>query len=235
MDKTRSTIASMFNRIAGKYDFLNRLLSFGVDVRWRKKMMSYFPPKFPIKVLDVATGTADVAVMMVDQCGSHRFSKIVGVDISDQMLDVGRKKVAKRQLESLISLRYGDATELEFEASYFDALTIAFGIRNVVDTAQALREFYRVISSGGRVIILEFSLPQNPIVKAFYLAYFRHFLPFIGGVVSRDHQAYQYLNQSVEHFVYGDAFCQLMDKAGFLNVKSVPLLFGIATIYIGEK
>jgi demethylmenaquinone methyltransferase/2-methoxy-6-polyprenyl-1,4-benzoquinol methylase len=223
----------MFDRIAGRYDLLNRLLSFRQDVRWRKKLMQHVPADAKLQILDIATGTADVLLSLFKQ--SKNLDKGVGVDLAREMLKFGRTKIEKQQKENQIVLFPADAMYLPFKDNCFHLVTIAFGIRNVLNLSQGLLEMNRVIKSGGRLLILEFSLPVNRIVRQIYLFYFRRILPAIGGLISGDMNAYNYLNQTVETFPYGEKFCTLMMEAGFTDVISVPLTLGIASIYIGNK
>ncbi len=229
----RANVWLMFDRIAHRYDLLNRLLSFRQDVAWRNKLARYLPPGDELTVLDVATGTGDVLISLFHKSG--RIKKAVGVDMSEKMLAAGRDKMARLGLNRQITLQTGDATDLKFDENSFDAVTISFGIRNVVDVEKALSGMYRVLKPGGRALILEFSLPKSALMKALYLFYFRKILPRIGGLISGDSYAYNYLNKTVEEFPYGRAFAALMQKNNFQNVRFVPLTFGIATIYLGEK
>lgn len=222
----------MFDRIAPRYDLLNRLLSLRRDVTWRRKLYRHLPEGRGVRVLDLATGTADVLLSLVAE--GDRVGSGVGLDMAGKMLLLGQKKIAARGLTKRLQLVRGDATCLGFESGAFDVATIAFGIRNVVDTHAALSEMRRVLKSGGRALVLEFSLPSNPVLRSGYLLYFRHVLPRIGGLVSGDAPAYRYLNQTVETYPYGQAFCELMRDAGFRNVTAHPLTFGIATIYTGD-
>jgi len=235
MDKSRSTISTMFDRIASRYDLLNRVLSFGIDRSWRKQMIRLFPSKRPLTVLDIATGTADVPVMMADILGPTSFSHIVGGDISEHMLDVGRGKVRSKGLSHLIRLEIADATQLHFQDASFDVVTIAFGIRNVSQTEKALQEFFRVLTPGGKAFVLEFSMPKNGFIRMGYLAYFRYILPFIGGIISQDFGAYRYLNKSVEDYYSPDAFIEMMTRSGFQNVSRRMFCFGVASLYSGDK
>lgn len=222
----------MFNRIAHRYDLLNRLLSCGQDIRWRKRLARHFPAGNDLQVLDVATGTADVLLML------HGFGQIgrgVGVDMAEKMLEIGRDKIQARGLQSTLSLKTGDAVEIPEETGAYDVVTIAFGIRNVGNTSAGLRELCRVLKPGGRALILEFSLPGNAIMRGLYLFYFRKILPLIGGLVSGDSYAYRYLNETVETFPYGEAFLDLMRDSGFENVSADALTCGIAAIYRGDK
>ncbi|MFP4502591.1 MAG: bifunctional demethylmenaquinone methyltransferase/2-methoxy-6-polyprenyl-1,4-benzoquinol methylase UbiE [Candidatus Hydrogenedentota bacterium] len=223
----------MFDRIAWRYDLLNRLLSLGRDVAWRKRLANHLPPGEQLHVLDVGTGTADVLLFLHAACS--RIGLGVGVDMSFGMLGYGMRKVRECGEQGRFRLVRGDAVDLPVRANAFDAATIAFGIRNVADAAAGLREMYRALKPGGRVLILEFSLPRNRLVRWGYLVYFRHVLPRIGGLVSGDAPAYRYLNETVETFPYGEAFCTLLRGAGFREVKALPYTFGIATLYIGEK
>lgn len=223
----------MFDKIAHRYDLLNRLLSFGTDVRWRKRLARYLPNRDKLHILDLATGTCDVLLTLHKEC--PRLQSGIGVDMSGEMLVYGQRKIVQHGLEKTFQLARGDATQLAIASDCFDAVTISFGIRNTVDVPQALREMHRVLNAKGRALILEFSLPDNPLFRAFYLFYFRHVLPKLGGLVSGDWYAYKYLNETVETFPYGEAFCALMRDAGFKDVRAYPLTFGIATIYQGDK
>jgi demethylmenaquinone methyltransferase/2-methoxy-6-polyprenyl-1,4-benzoquinol methylase len=222
----------MFDRIARRYDFLNRLLSFRRDVAWRKRIARRLPAGDNLRLLDLATGTADVLLGLYADTG--RISTGVGLDKSANMLEYGREKVARKDAKRLALLR-GDAVLIGLREGVFDAVTMAFGIRNVPDVPAALRDIRRVLKPGGRALILEFSIPENPVLRAGYLTYFRHVLPRIGGWVSGDAAAYQYLNRTAESFPRGEAFCQLMREAGFAAVACEPLTFGVATLYWGDK
>jgi demethylmenaquinone methyltransferase/2-methoxy-6-polyprenyl-1,4-benzoquinol methylase len=229
----RTEVWRMFNRIAGRYDLLNRLLSFGQDIRWRKKLAHFLAHKDNQYVLDLATGTGDQLLYLFQE--SSRIGNAVGTDLALNMLEIGRKKISKKQLDQCISLEEGSAENIGYPENTFDALTISFGIRNVVNVSQSLIEMYRVLKSSGRVLILEFSIPKNRLMRKIYLLYFRYLLPFLGSVISGDKYAYRYLNETVETFPYGNDFCHLLVRAGFQNVYMHPMTFGIATIYIGEK
>ena len=224
----------MFNRIAKTYDSVNRLLSFGLDVGWRKKVGQLLPSKKDLILLDLATGTADQVLFL---CKEHpdQIQKAVGMDLSEGMLSFGREKVKQQQLEDIISLKTGDAVNLPIETAQFDAITISFGIRNVPDVPKALCEMVRVLNPSGKALILEFSMPKNPIVRFGHLFYLRFVLPFVGGLISGDYEAYRYLNTSIESFPYGESFAELMYDAGFSKVHCHELSFGIATIYEGIR
>jgi demethylmenaquinone methyltransferase/2-methoxy-6-polyprenyl-1,4-benzoquinol methylase len=222
----------IFNSIAHRYDLLNRLLSFGQDRVWRRKIADYLPPGKTHKVLDLATGTADV-LLILNKLG--RVSLGVGIDMSRKMLDIGRQKVARHSAGDSITLFPGDAARIPLKTSCFDVVTMAFGIRNVTEPLLCLKEIHRVLKPGRRTIILEFSLPHNFLLRGLYLTYFRHILPHIGAVISGDSHAYRYLNKTVETFPFGKAFMKLLSQTGFQDVQAHPLNFGIATIYCADK
>jgi demethylmenaquinone methyltransferase/2-methoxy-6-polyprenyl-1,4-benzoquinol methylase len=222
----------MFDRIAHRYDLLNRLLSFRQDVIWRKRLATLLPDRPDLRVLDLATGTGDVLLSLYRT--SERVKSGVGVDMAGKMLAIGRQKILAQSLGQHLRMVRGDAMYIAFDDASFDAVTIAFGIRNVLDVSGALREIRRVLTPGGRALVLEFSLPKNALFRAGYLFYFRHVLPRIGALISGDSYAYRYLNKTVESFPYGEAFCALMRDAGFTEVKAHPLTLGIATIYEGS-
>ncbi len=230
---SRKKVWHMFDRIATRYDLLNRLLSFGQDIRWRNKLARMLPDRQRLKVLDVATGTGDVILSLFEK--NRNVFQAVGVDMSEKMLEIGRRKMRENHLDKVVEMQLGDAARLPFEDAQFDVVTIAFGIRNVYDVDKALQEMHRVLKPGGRALILEFSLPAQSFIRSAYLLYFRHVLPKIGGVISGDPYAYQYLNKTVESFPYGEAFCAIMEANGFTNVKAKPLTLGVATIYQGDK
>jgi demethylmenaquinone methyltransferase/2-methoxy-6-polyprenyl-1,4-benzoquinol methylase len=229
----REDVHKMFDRISGRYDLLNRLLSFRRDVIWRKNLAELLPQREGLKILDLATGTGDVLFSLVENNNHIRTG--IGIDMASEMLKLAQIKINKNKLQDKLSLIRGDATQIPFAENSFDAVTIAFGIRNVVDVSQSLSEMYRILSLESKAMILEFSLPKNRFIKSLYLFYFRKILPFVGGVISGDSYAYRYLNQTVETFPYGDDFCELMRKAGFESVRQHPMTSGIATIYEGIK
>jgi demethylmenaquinone methyltransferase/2-methoxy-6-polyprenyl-1,4-benzoquinol methylase len=223
----------MFDRIAHRYDLLNRTLSMGQDVVWRNRVARYLPEFSNQHVLDLATGTGDQLISIFEK--SDRVKSGVGIDMAEKMLELGRPKLSKRDLDRAIQLQTGNAAEIPFPEDTFHAVTISFGIRNVSDVPKSMREMRRVLKPGGRALILEFSLPGNKILRRLYLFYFRHILPRIGGLISGDSYAYRYLNETVESFPYGEVFCRLLREAGFTDVKMTPLTFGIAMIYQGDK
>jgi len=225
-------IERMFDRIARRYDLLNRLLSFRQDVRWRKRMMQHLPPGEDLRLLDLATGTADVMLFLARV--APRIVSATGLDPAAQMLAIGHRKIRDQGLDKRLTMMRGDATRIGLQDESFDVVSISFGIRNVPDVPAALREMRRVLRPGGRALILEFSLPANPIIRAGYLFYFRHILPRLGTLISGDADAYRYLNRSAEAFPHGQAFCQKITEAGFRQVIAYPLTFGIATLYLPD-
>ena len=223
----------MFDGIAHRYDLLNRLLSFGQDSLWRRRVAQLLPDGSNLHLLDLATGTADLLLSLKRHSVRVEFG--VGLDMAARMLAIGRQKITRTNQADKLTLVRSDACLLPFNDGTFNAVTIAFGIRNVIDVPLALREMHRVLKPNGRALILEFSLPENRFIRKIYLPYFRHVLPAIGGLISGDSQAYRYLNETVETFPYGQDFCRLMQDAGFVNVKANQLTLGVATIYQGDR
>ena len=207
----KSQVATMFNNIAGKYDFLNHFLSAGIDIIWRKKAISLLAPEKPKLILDIATGTADFAIEAL-RLNPH---KIVGVDISEGMLAVGREKLAKQGLSDKIELKYGDSESLPFQDNTFDAITVAFGVRNFENLEKGLADMYRVLKPGGTAVVLEFSKPRSFPMKQLYQFYFKNILPVVGKIVSKDNAAYTYLPESVHAFPDGQDFLHIYEKVGF--------------------
>jgi len=231
----------MFDRIAHRYDFLNHFLSLNRDKAWRRKLAENLPDGDRLDVLDLATGTTD-QLLTLYRCG--RVKSGTGVDPAEKMLAIGRKKIEGLNLSDKIKLIPGSdkiklipgsAEKIPLDDNSFDAVTISFGIRNVTDVPLALAEMFRVLRPGGRALILEFSLPKNRFIRWGYLLYFRKILPRLGGIISGDRNAYRYLNETVETFPYGQAFCNLIHTAGFIDIEARPLTFGVATIYRGDK
>lgn len=227
----KEKVRQMFDNIAWKYDFLNHFLSAGIDHSWRKKLVKIIAERHPEKVLDVATGTADLAIALT----RHSEASVVGIDISQGMLDLGVKKVSKRNLAERIKLQWADSEHLPFSDACFDACMVAFGVRNFEDLDRGLSEMHRVLSPGGMIAVLEFSKPRRFPVKHLYMFYFKHILPLMGKLVSKDRAAYTYLPESVEAFPDGAAFIAHLQKAGFVQCHERRLSFGIATIYSGLK
>lgn len=227
----KEQVAQMFNSISGRYDFLNHLLSLGIDKRWRKKAIRILEAAKPKLILDVATGTADFAL----QALSINPEKIVGVDISDGMLEVGRKKVSQRGLNSKIELRLADSENLPFPDNNFDAVTVGFGVRNFENLKKGLLEINRVMKPGALLVVLEFSRPSRFPFKQVYNFYFKFILPKIGRLVSHDKSAYTYLPESVEAFPDGDKFVAILQETGFINTACKSLTFGVSSIYTAQK
>lgn len=223
----------MFNRIAPRYDLLNRVLSFGIDRIWRRRLVRLVRKKAAATVLDVATGTGDLALALAATL--RKPLTVYGLDISSGMLELARKKVNKKGLQDLIVLKEGDSEALPFDDNYFDAVTVAFGVRNFGDLAKGLAEMRRVLKPGASLYVLEFSKPSVFPVKQLYGFYFSHILPWWGGVISKDKAAYSYLPASVMDFPEGAAFETELRRAGLNPTRSRRQTFGIATIYISEK
>ena len=231
-ESKKSQVAEMFDKIAFRYDFLNRFLSCGIDVRWRKKAIRELMDLRPQTVLDVATGTADVALLL------HKYihpKKIVGIDISEGMLELGRQKVEKQKLNSVIELQNGDSEAIKFPDNSFDAITVAFGVRNFEHLQDGLSEMLRVLRPGGKVVILEFSKPRQKLFKGFYNFYMNIIAPKAGKWLSKNKCAYQYLTESVKAFPDGDEFLHILKQTGYNNTYLKRLSLGICTIYCGSK
>lgn len=227
----KDQVAKMFNNISRRYDFLNHLLSLGIDKTWRKKAVGVLQSIKPKQILDVATGTGDFALQAMEL----NPQKIIGIDISEGMLEMGRKKIAAKNLQSKIELIRGDSENIPFGHNKFDAVTVAFGVRNFENIQRGLSEILRVLKPGGMVVVLEFSKPSMFPFKQIYNFYFRFILPRIGSIVSNDKAAYTYLPKSVEAFPDGEDFLHILHDVGFKNTKCSSLTFGISTIYIGTK
>jgi len=228
----KEQVADMFNNISGTYDFLNHFLSLGIDILWRKKAIRELSALKPKLMLDVATGTGDFAFEAIKILKPEQ---IVGVDISVGMLDVARKKIAERNLGHVFSVQTGDSEKLDFADDHFDAITVAYGVRNYENLELGLSDMLRVLKPNGKIVILEFSKPQQFPIKQAYNFYFKHITPFFGKVFSKDERAYSYLPESVAAFPDGKTFTALMDKVGFKQTKQVTLTFGISSIYTGTK
>lgn len=233
LNKSPERISGMFDAIAGNYDFLNHLLSAGIDRRWRARAIRSLHLTGAERVLDLCTGTADLAIAALDASPSAR--QVVGVDFAGAMLRVGLGKVRARGLASRAALVRGDATRIPAAGGSVDAVTVAFGIRNVQDTAAACGEIHRVLAPGGRLAVLEFAIPPTPGVRAAYLWYFNHVLPRIGRIVSRHNAAYGYLPASVGAFATPDEFVKILRQSGFAEIEAVPLTFGIVYLYTARR
>ncbi len=227
----REKVENMFDGIAGKYDFLNHFLSFGIDYYWRNRVLKIIKDKNPKSILDIATGTGDLAILS----SKANPERIVGIDISQNMLNVGIEKVKKKGLEKLITLQQEDSEDLSFEDNTFDLAMVAFGVRNFENLEKGLSEIKRVLKPGGTFIVLEFSKPQAFPMKQLYGFYSNNILPVFGKIISNDASAYTYLPESVKRFPAYKEFTTIMDKVGFKNTSFTALTSGISSIYIGEK
>lgn len=227
----KEQVRLMFNNISGRYDFLNHFLSLGIDRLWRKKAIAILKKDHPKNILDVATGTGDFAIQSLSLNPEH----VTGIDISEMMLEVGIKKIAKKGLQDLVTLQVGDSENLSFEENYFDAATVGFGVRNFENLEKGLKEVQRVLKPGGKFVILEFSKPSSFPFKQIYYFYFTKILPLIGSSVSKDKRAYSYLHESVGTFPEGDDFLGILESCGFNETYKIKLMNGIASIYVGKK
>ena len=231
-ESKKKQVETMFDNIAFRYDFLNRFLSAGIDIGWRKKAIKLLLPAKPERILDVATGTGDFALTSYEILKPE---KITGIDISEGMLELGRKKISKAGLNDHIELLNGDSEAILFEDNSFDAVTVAFGVRNFENLEQGLSEIKRVLKPGGRLIVLECTKPSMPVVKQFYNFYMKFITPKIGKIIANNNDAYQYLNDSVLQFPEKKSFIQILNKAGYRNTFYKTLTLGICTIYCAEK
>lgn len=222
----------IFDQIAPTYDSLNHLLSFGIDVYWRKQMMKVLPQGENLQALDLACGTGDVSIVLGRQ---KKVGSVEGLDLSEGMISHGREKIATKGLSEKVKLEIGDGVTIPRPDNSVDVVTLTFGVRNFSDPKVSLQNIYRVLKPGGRGMVLEFSIPANPVVRWIYFFYFRYVLPFVGNLLSGHGDAYTYLNKTVEDFPYGEEFADWMRQAGFRDVKYRVLTFGIATLYWGDK
>ncbi len=227
----KEQVTKMFDTISKEYDGLNRVISFGIDIKWRKKVVSLIAEQQPETILDIATGTGDLAINLVET----KASKIIGLDISSGMLDVGRQKIAKKNLTDTIELVLGDSEKLPFDNNTFDAITVAFGVRNFENLNKGLSEILRVLKPNGAFVILETSVPTKTPFKQGYNVYTKGIMPLIGKLFSKDKMAYSYLSESASVFPYGEALNNILLEIGFINAKALPQTFGVATIYTATK
>ena len=227
----KAQVAQMFDNISGEYDGLNRVISFGTDIKWRKEVVQIVAAKNPQNILDIATGTGDLAISLTASAATE----IIGLDISEGMLEVGRKKIAKKQLDGIISMVVGDSEDLPFKNNTFDAITVAFGIRNFENLEKGLSEILRVLKPGGIFVILETSVPTKFPFKQGYKLYSKIILPTIGKLFSKDKFAYNYLSESASVFPFGEALNNILRNVGFIDVENRPKTFGVATIYMASK
>ena len=227
----KEQVAQMFDTISGNYDNLNRVISFGIDIKWRKKVLQMVSKSNPKIILDIATGTGDLAILMAQT----NAEKIIGLDISAGMLEVGEKKITDKNLSSTIEMILGDSENIPFEDNYFDAITVAFGVRNFENLEKGLAEILRVLKPNGVFVILETSVPDKTPYKQGYNFYSKNILPLIGKIFSKDNVAYGYLSESAAVFPYGEALNNILRKTGFIDVVALPQTFGVATIYSASK
>ncbi|AEE54133.1 bifunctional demethylmenaquinone methyltransferase/2-methoxy-6-polyprenyl-1,4-benzoquinol methylase UbiE [Haliscomenobacter hydrossis] len=229
--KTRQ-VSRMFDRIAPYYDFLNHFLSLGIDRGWRRKAIAEVAQDQPQRILDIATGTADLAIAMAEKLQPQ---EIIGVDIAPKMLEIGRVKVRDKGLNKIVHLEDGDSQELRFPDNQFDVVTAAFGVRNFEDLGKGLSEMYRVLKPGGKIVVLEFSRPKLFPFKQIFNAYFKYLLPLIGRFTSNDQRAYAYLYESVQVFPEGQELVNIFEKTGFKSNRCTALTLGVCSIYVGFK
>jgi demethylmenaquinone methyltransferase/2-methoxy-6-polyprenyl-1,4-benzoquinol methylase len=227
----KGQVEKMFNNISKEYDILNRVISFGIDISWRKKIVKILKSKNPSIILDVATGTGDLAIELV----KTNAKKIIGLDISKGMLDVGIDKINHKNLNNTIEMVIGDSENLKYVDNFFDAVTVSFGVRNFESLDLGLREIFRVLKPNGSLVILETSNPTKFPFKQFYTVYSKFILPTIGKIFSKDKLAYNYLSESSAEFPYGEKFNNILKKIGFTSVVDFPQTFGVATIYVASK
>ncbi|MBU2903577.1 MULTISPECIES: bifunctional demethylmenaquinone methyltransferase/2-methoxy-6-polyprenyl-1,4-benzoquinol methylase UbiE [Arenibacter] len=227
----KEQVTKMFDTISGNYDGLNRVISFGIDIKWRKRVVSIVSEKNPTKILDIATGTGDLAINMT-KTGAK---EIIGLDISPGMLEVGKRKILEKHLGDTIKMIVGDSENLPFEANSFDAITVAFGVRNFENLEKGLAEIYRVLKPGGSFVVLETSIPTKTPYKQGYKFYTKFILPAIGKLFSKDRSAYAYLSESAAAFPHGQQFNNILAKIGFIGIDNRPQTFGVASIYVATK
>lgn len=232
-DATKKTqVADMFNNISGNYDGLNRIMTFGIDIQWRKKVVAIVKESQPKKILDIATGTGDLAIMHSQEIPE---AKIIGLDISSGMLEVGKEKIKALGLASNIEMVLGDSENIPYEDNFFDAITVSYGVRNFEDLNKGLQEINRVLKPGGTFVVLETSVPTKFPFKQGYQFHSKVLLPLIGGLFSKDKTAYSYLSESANSFPYGEKFNAILKENNFHNVTDIPVTFGVSTIYKAIK
>jgi len=229
---SRHTVTAMFDRIAPTYDRLNKVLSFGIDSLWRKSVKKHLPKKENLILVDLATGTCD---QIISLGSTPNIKKFIGIDLSEKMLSLGKKKIDQKGLSKKVQLQLGSALDIPLSPQSVDCVTMSFGIRNVTDPSKCLKEMYRILNNGGQAMILEFSKPTLPVIRGGYLFYLRHILPRIGKILSKDPDAYVYLNKTIEDFPSGQNFLSLMNDTGFIHTKRVSMTLGVVNLYIGQK
>lgn len=227
----KEQVTQMFDTISENYDGLNRVISFGIDIRWRKKVLALVRAKNPQTILDIATGTGDLAILMAKTAAKT----IIGLDLSAGMLEVGKKKIAEKQLTDKIEMVLGDSENIPYGDNHFDAITVSFGIRNFENLEKGLSEILRVLKPNGIFVILETSVPEKTPYKQGYAFYTKNILPLIGRLFSKDNVAYGYLSESASVFPYGEKLNNILRKIGFIDIVAMPQTFGVATIYSASK
>jgi demethylmenaquinone methyltransferase/2-methoxy-6-polyprenyl-1,4-benzoquinol methylase len=224
-------VAQMFDTISGNYDGLNKVISFGIDAKWKQKILKMVTEKQPKAILDIATGTGDLAILFA----STSAQEIIGLDISQGMLDIGKKKIETQKLDSKIQMVLGDGEKIPYSDNYFDVITVAYGVRNFENLEKGLSEILRTLQPGGQLIILETSVPTKFPFKQIYAFHSKIILPLVGKLFSKDQSAYQYLSNSANNFPFGEVLNNILRKIGFIEVSHLPQTFGVATIYIASK
>lgn len=227
----KEQVSEMFDNVSHNYDFLNRMMTLGIDMKWRKKVVQIVKERNPETILDIATGTGDFAIML----SKLNPKKIVGLDLSKGMLEIGIEKVKNKKLDNLIEMVLGDSENLPFEDNSFDAITVGFGVRNFEDLDKGLQEIHRVLKPSGIFVVLETSQPDNYVIKKIFNFYSKYIIPTIGKLFSKDKKAYTYLPESAAAFPYGIMFNNILEKNGFNNATNKPLTFGAASIYTATK
>ena len=227
----KKQVTHMFDGISASYDILNRIITLGIDVLWRKRVVNLLRKEHPKSLLDIATGTGDLVIELAQLDAK----KIIGLDISPGMLEIGKQKVKKKQLDNRIDMQLGDSEALNFDKHTFDAVTIAFGVRNFENLDLGLKEIFRVLKPNGTIVVLETAVPKNPILKGFYSFYTQKIMPLVGKMFSKDRSAYQYLSDSAAIFPCGEAFNNILRKNGFIQVEDFPQTLGVSSIYFGKK
>lgn len=230
---SRCEIWKMFDQISPTYDSVNRVITFGLDQLWRKRMCAYFPKTQGLRILDCATGTGDQIIAIMQKRPDT--SEVIGIDLAETMIKIGKKKIAKKPFAKRVDFQVASALDIPYPDNHFDCVTISFGIRNVTDIMAAFKETRRVLKPGGRLLILEGTVPKSKWLRKMHLFYMRYLLPTLGGLISRNFKAYRYLNETIETFPHGEKFNSKMRAAGFVNVHANPILGGITTVYQGDK
>lgn len=228
----KEQVTQMFDTISKEYDSINRIMTFGIDIKWRKRVIAIIAKKKPKFILDIASGTGDLAILAAQKT---KATNIIGADISEGMLAIGEKKIIKLNLDNRIKMQVADSENLPFSDNYFDAITVAFGVRNFENLDKGIQEIHRVLKPKGVFVVLETSIPKYPIIKQLYLLHSNILLPLFGKLFSKDPKAYSYLSKSAKKFPYGDDFNNILRKNGFKEVRNLPQTMGVATIYVGNK